>query len=402
MRIYLPFAFAYFLSYVLRTITAVVSPELTSELDLGPSALGLLTSAYFLAFCAVQLPNGLLLDRFGPRRTEAALLLFTAVGCFLFAIGDSLVSLAIARAFIGLGVSAGLMASLKAISLWFPPERQASLTNWVMVAGTLGAVSTTVPLGILIQYVSWRVIFYAASIAAVLASAYLYLTVPDPLKTTKGMSLGKQWQDVAQIFRSPRFWWIVPVASLPMGGYMAIQSLWAVPWMMEVEGLTRGQAASQLFVMAIVQLMGYFSLSIGARTLARYGLEPRHLFMGGYALYIGAFIGLVFHAPIGFFALWMMMALGSTVNVMGFTVFTEGLPKELFGRAATALNQILFALCFLLQWGIGALVEGAMALASVSKPAAFVFAFGCVMLAQTAAYAWFLLGWRRHSVAFVR
>ncbi len=397
MRIYLPFAFAYFLSYLLRTINAVVSPELTSELDLGPAALGLLTSAYFLAFCAVQLPNGILLDRFGPRRTEAALLLFTAVGCFLFAIGDSLASLAIARAFIGLGVSAGLMASLKAISIWFPRERQASMSNWVMVAGALGAVSTTIPVEILIQHVSWRVIFYGASIAAILASAYLYFTVPDPRSTTKGTSLAEQWQDVARIFRSPRFWWIVPIASLPIGGYMAIQSLWAVPWMMEVEGLTRGQAANRLFVMAIVQLLGYFSLSIGARTLARHGIEPRHLFVGGFALYICGFIGLVFHAPTGFFALWMMLALGSTVNVMCFTVFTEGLPKELFGRAATALNQVLFALTFLLQWGIGAMVEGAMTMAGMPKSSAFVFAFGFLMVAQTAAYAWFLAGWKRHS-----
>ncbi|MFN0318413.1 MAG: MFS transporter [Burkholderiales bacterium] len=399
MRIYLPFAFAYFISYALRTINAVVSPELTRELSLGPAALGLLTSAYFLAFCAVQLPNGLLLDRFGPRRTEAALLLFTALGCILFATGDSLASLAVASAFIGLGVSAGLMASLKAISLWFPAERQASVSNWIMVAGSLGALSTTIPVEILIQHVNWRLMFYGMSAAALLASAYLFFTVPDPQKTTRGTSLAEQWRGVAALFRSARFWWIVPIASLPMAGYMAIQSLWAVPWMMEVEGLTRAQAASRLFVMAIAQLLGYFTLSIAVRTLARRGVEPRHLFVGGYALYILGFAGLVIPTPFGFFPSWMMMALGATVNVMGFTIFTEGLPKELFGRAATALNQILFALCFLLQWGIGAVVEGTMALASVPKPSAFVFAFGCVMLAQTVAYAWFLWGWRRHSAS---
>lgn len=398
MRIYLPFAFAYFLSYLLRTVNAVVSPELTRELHLGPASLGLLTAAYFLAFCAVQLPNGILLDRYGPRRTEAALFLFTAVGCLLFGIGNSQSALILGRALIGLGVSAGLMASLKAISIWFPQERQPSVSNWVMVAGALGAVATTIPVEMAIQHISWRYIFFGASAAAVLASALIYFTVPDPPPASTNTSLKQQWRGVVEIFRSSRFWWILPLSSIPMGGYMVIQSLWAVPWMMEVEGLTRAEAAHRLFVMAIVQLLGYFSLSVGMRPLARLGVQTRHIFVGGYALYITAFLGLVFGTPFGRHWIWLLLALGSTVNVLGFTVFTEKLSKDLFGRAATALNQVLFAWCFLMQWGIGALVEVGMSLTSLSKSTAMVFAFGCLMVAQTLAYLWCLAGWRRHSL----
>ncbi|MEO8119386.1 MAG: MFS transporter, partial [Rhodoferax sp.] len=139
------YAAGYFLSYGLRSVNAVIAPELMQELSITAAGLGLLTSAYFFAFGLFQLPLGLLLDRFGPRRVEAALLLVAAGGCALFAVGTTLETLALARALIGLGVSACLMASFKAFSQWFPAERLPSLTATIMVAGGLGALTASVP-----------------------------------------------------------------------------------------------------------------------------------------------------------------------------------------------------------------------------------------------------------------
>src|SRR5512147_247595 len=102
-RVFAPFAVGYFLSYLLRNANAVISPELTGDLGLHAADLGLLTSAYLLAFGAFQLPLGILLDRFGPRRVEATLLLICAAGCALFATGHALPQLAVGRALIGLG-----------------------------------------------------------------------------------------------------------------------------------------------------------------------------------------------------------------------------------------------------------------------------------------------------------
>ncbi|HNO63685.1 MAG TPA: MFS transporter, partial [Thauera aminoaromatica] len=121
VRVFVPFALGYYLSYLLRTVNAVISPRLTDELGLSAASLGLLTSAYFLAFGAAQIPVGIALDRFGPRRVEAALLLLAALGSALFAMADSLGALAGARAMVGLGVSACLMAALKGFTLWYPP-----------------------------------------------------------------------------------------------------------------------------------------------------------------------------------------------------------------------------------------------------------------------------------------
>jgi len=100
LRLYLCFASAYLLSYVYRNVNAVISPELTASLGISASSLGLLTSAYFVAFAAMQIPAGMLLDRYGPRRVQSVLLLVAAVGAGLFAVVNSFAMLVVARAMI--------------------------------------------------------------------------------------------------------------------------------------------------------------------------------------------------------------------------------------------------------------------------------------------------------------
>ena len=123
--VFLPFAAGYYLSYLFRSINAPISAHLTSDLTLGAADLGLLTSVYFLTFAAAQIPIGVLLDRYGPRRIQSMLLLVAAAGAALFGMAETFVGLGLARAMIGLGVAAALMAGLKAIVLWFPRERVA-------------------------------------------------------------------------------------------------------------------------------------------------------------------------------------------------------------------------------------------------------------------------------------
>src|ERR1700687_204979 len=132
LRLYLCFAAAYLLSYVYRNVNAVISPELSELLGISASSLGLLTSAYFVAFAAMQIPAGMLLDRYGPRRVEPVLLSVAGCGALAFAASDSVGGLTFARALIGAGVAVCLMAPLKAIAAWYPAARHASLSGWMM------------------------------------------------------------------------------------------------------------------------------------------------------------------------------------------------------------------------------------------------------------------------------
>ena len=281
LRIYFPFAAGYLLSYLFRTVNAVISPELVRDLALDPSSLGLLTSAYFLAFGAAQIPVGMLLDRFGPRRVEPVLLSIAAGGALLFAYADSLLALALARAVIGLGVCACLMAPLKAIAAWYPPERLGSLAGWIMVAGGLGALAATTPLELALHVTGWRNIFVALAATTFAVALFIAWRVPDIAKPVHAAGFRAQWAGVSAVFRHPRFWWIAPLGAFCMGSFFAIQGLWAVPWLMEVQGETRSGAARHLLWMSVATLLG-FVVARHVRDAARGARRARaaHLLAG--------------------------------------------------------------------------------------------------------------------------
>ena len=179
LLVLLPFAAGYYLSYLYRSINALIAGDLVAELGLTAADLGLLTSVYFLLFAAVQLPCGVLLDRYGPRLIDSALLLVAAAGSLLFALADGVATLLVGRALIGLGVAVGLMAGLKAIVLWFPSERVALANGWYIMLGALGALSATGPAETVIQALGWRGLFTALAVASAAVALTILLVVPD-------------------------------------------------------------------------------------------------------------------------------------------------------------------------------------------------------------------------------
>jgi MFS family permease len=155
LRVFLPFVTGYYLSYLFRTINAVMATPLANELGLGAGDLGLLTSVYFLAFAAAQIPIGMLLDRYGPRRVQSLLMLVAAFGSALFAASENFSMLLLGRALIGLGVASALTAGMQALVLWFPKERVPLLNGWMVMLGALGAVTATWPAELLLASIGW-------------------------------------------------------------------------------------------------------------------------------------------------------------------------------------------------------------------------------------------------------
>ena len=163
--VFLPFVSGYYLSYLYRTINALIAGQLATELGIGPADLGFLTSAYFLTFALLQLPLGMLLDRYGPRRIQGALMLVAASGAALFGMGHGFATLLVGRALIGAGVAGALMAGLKAIVLWFPKERVALVNGWFVMLGALGAVTASEPAALMLQWTGWRGMFEILALA---------------------------------------------------------------------------------------------------------------------------------------------------------------------------------------------------------------------------------------------
>ncbi len=381
------YAAGYFLSYGLRSVNAVIAPELIRDLGITSADMGLLTSAYFLAFGLFQLPLGLLLDRFGPRRVEAALLLLAAAGCALFGAGQTLTTLVLGRALIGLGVSSCLMASFKAFSQWFPVERLPSLTATIMVAGGLGALSASVPVEAALPLLGWRGMFYLFA-ALLVASAGFLMTVPDRTALAHSEPLGQQVRTLLGIFGKRVFWRFAPQGCLSSGGFMAVQGLWAVPWLMEVNGAARADAAGVLFLLGLAMLSGFVFVATCSRWLARNGVAPMTL------LTLGIGIGLLVEAAIiADLArpawLWPMLGLSFSLSNVAYSQLSAEFPVELSGRVNTALNLMVFVGAFGLQWGIGALVDG-LTLGGVARTQAFRITFSVLLVLQALAFGWFL------------
>jgi len=394
--LYLAFGAGYVLSYFFRNVNAVISIELTRELSLSPGALGLMTAAYFVAFGAMQLPAGVLLDRYGPRRVEPALLGIAAVGALAFALADGVPGLLVARGLIGAGVSVCLMAPLKAIATWYPQERRASLSGWIMVAAGVGALAATTPLELALRVASWRTIFVVIAAATFGAAMLIAWLVPDtPRQRATGS--GAQWAGVREVLAHRRFWWIAPLAAIGIGQFMAVQGLWAVPWLVEVNGYDRAVAAQHLLIMGLTMLAGYVALGLFSTRLARYGAHPRHLFGAGFALNALALVAIVAQVP-GDWVWWSLYGLGATVNVLGFTVVTDGFDAGLAGRASTALNLLMFTGSFAAQWGIGVVVDAARVGLGLPLADGLRLALGSALVLYAAAFAWFARGWRRHAL----
>lgn len=394
IKLFLPFAGAFFLSHLYRSANAVVGPVLTQEFALGPGSLGLLTSAYFLAFAAAQLPLGMLLDRFGPRRIEAALLLVAAAGAGAFSLGRSIGDLAIARALIGLGVSACLMASFKAFSLWFPPERQASLTGWIMTSGGLGVLCATAPMEFALRIAGWREIFAGLAALTVAVAAWLFCRVPEHRAPGGGESFAAQWQGVRRIFASAHFWRFAPLGLTLVGGFMAIQSLWSISWLMQVNGYSRASAAGHLAAMSIAMLFSYTLIGLLATALAKKGIRPIMLFACGCAMAWICLALIVAQAVPHTRALWFAYGAFSSFGTLAYSLTAAGFARQLSGRANTAVNLLVFVGAFSLQWGLGLLIEYLQS-RGLDVAATHRAAFLTLLALQLAAFVWFLAAGRR-------
>ena len=389
------YAAGYFLSYGLRSVNAVIAPELMQELNISAAGLGLLTSAYFLGFGLFQLPLGLLLDRFGPRRVEAALLLVAASGCTLFALGTHLQALDLGRALIGLGVSACLMASFKAFSQWFPIDRLPALTATIMVAGGLGALSASVPVEAALPLLGWRGVFFLVAALLVLASGFL-MTMPDHQGAAHRESFGQQVRTLGSIYSNRHFWRFAPQGCVTVGGFMAIQGLWAVPWLMDVHGATRSEAANVLFLMALAMLAGFLFVATCSGFLARRGVSPMLLLTVGMglALVVELAILLDWAHPSW---LWPLLGLSFSLGNIAYSQLTAAFPVALSGRVNTALNLVVFVGAFGLQWGIGAAVDAFVDAGGLTRANAFRATLGVLLVAQTLTFAWFLVPVKRAS-----
>ncbi len=394
LTVFLPFAGGYFLSYLFRTVNAVLAPRLVEEIGMGPADLGLLTAAYFLSFAAFQIPLGVLLDRFGPRRVQSILLCFAAAGAFLFSQGESLLALLAGRTLIGFGVSGGLMASFKAITLWFRRERWALVNGCFLAMGGLGALSATAPTEYALQFTDWRGVFMILAGVTLLVSLII-ITVTPERRIEGRTTLKEALRGTARVFSDRLFWRMVPLAVPVVSIGLAVQGLWIGPYLREVAGLPDGVVAGHLFWTAASLTLGFILAGFLADRLERIGLPLSTSFFILALLFMGAQLPIVLQWNPGALWPWILFALTGNGTAIVFAVLSRHFPVALSGRANTALNLLVFAGAFASQAAIGAIIElFEPAADGTASPEGYQAAFGAFLLLQVLGALWYLLAAR--------
>lgn len=395
IAVFLAFALAYFLSALIRAITATIAPTLVEEFRLTSAELGLLAGAYFLGFAAMQLPLGRWLDRHGPRKVELAFLLAALAGCVAFAMADGFQGLLLARVLCGVGLCACLMAPLTAYRRWYAPEQLMRANSWMLMVGAFGMVASTLPVQWLLPAIGWRGIFVL--LAAVVAVSMAIIAWQVPAWTTAQASspdhasqatMPTRPAGYAEVWRNPYFRALAPLGFVNYGGMVAIQTLWAGPWLTKVAGYTTSGAATGLFALNVAMLVAYWVWGLINPRLARQGHSAERLIRVWTPLTFVCLLAMVWVTPVmpqAATVLVVLYCVSSTVVALAQPAVGMAFRPELAGRALSAYNLVIFAGVFAVQWGIGLLVDAFKAAGQAEVPA-FQSAFGVYGVVSLAAY----------------
>ena len=388
--VFCPFAAGYFLSYFYRFVNAVIARDLSADFGLAPSDLGLLTSAYFLSFAAAQLPLGVALDRYGPRRCTAALFCVAGAGALVFGLSRDLTMLSVGRALIGLGVSAGLMGSIKAFTLWFPRDRLISLTGWLIGIGSVGTLTATAPVEALLGPFGWRAMFLGLAALSVAAGAVIYFVVPERPLPGQGETLGEQVRMLGRIFARVDFWRLAAPLVLCQATFQALQGLWFAPWLADVHGLSRAAAADHLLWSAAAYMAASLALGPVSDGAAKRGVAALRFYQIGMLACTAAFVPIALGSQRWPLVFLVLFAATSIAAIIAYSLLTQLVPQAQTGRVTTASNVVLFGTSFAVQWGVGAVLGQWPGAQGRYDPEAYRFAFGLLLAAQAAAAAWLL------------
>lgn len=398
--VFLAFAFAYFFSALIRAITATLSPQLTQEFSLHARDLGLLAGGYFLGFAALQLPLGRWLDRHGPKQVILGFLAVAVVGCGSFALARSFTGLMVARVLTGVGLGACLMAPLTGYRRWMTPHSQLRANSWMLMTGSIGMVASTLPVQWLLPILGWRPLFWLLAALLLLSMGVIAWQVPrwQPAGTAGQPAVATG--SYAEVWRHRYFRRMAPLGFFNYGGMVAIQTLWAVPWMTRVAGYTQVQAATALFWINVAMLTAFWSWGMLIPRLSSRGIHANHLIRWGtpVSLALLAFIVISGADAAGHAGLlWALFCVSSTFLSLAQPAVGLAFPSALAGRALSAYNLVIFSGVFAVQWGVGLLIDLFMALGR-TQAQAFQGALAVFVLFNLASYVYFLAT-RSHNQA---
>jgi len=386
--IFFVFACGYFISALLRAITATLSPLLTTEFNLTAGNLGLLAGGYFLGFATMQLPLGYLLDRHGPKKIVSSFLLIAIIGTVAFALVQSFSGLLISRILIGVGVSACLMAPLTGYRIWFADEYQQRANAWMLMVLSMGFVFSTLPVQILLPIIGWRWIFGLISILILIVIALTLLFIPK--WKTDNNNEKKNDGSLSDVWKNNFFRSTIPLGLFNYGGMVAVQTLWAGPWMIRVAGYNPLESATGLFWINVTMLFAFFIFGYILPKVSKLGFKTMKLIKFGLPIsYLSLFIIIISGENAGaiYFTIYLLTSIVLTLTQPAVAL---SFPTSLAGKSLTSFNLLIFVGTFIMQWGIGLVIDFCQLLGK-SEVQSFKISFTVYLIICIFSYLYFLM-----------
>ena len=386
--IFLVFAFAFFISNLLRSIIATLSPILTSEFNLTAGNLGLLAGGYFLGFTCMQIPLGFLLDKHGPKKIVSSFLIIAIVGTASFALAQNFASLLISRVFIGIGVSACMMGPLTGYRIWFADKYQQRANSWMLMVANIGFVFSTLPVQILLPIIGWRWIFVGITFLIIISIVFILLFIPSwdhKFEKDENKPEGK----LSDIWSNKFFKSAIPLGFFNYGGMYAIQTLWAGPWMVRVTGYSPLESAIGLFWINFIALIGFFVWGYILPKISKYGLNSFKLMKFGLPISYLVFLSIIMIGSKAGAFLFTIYILTSIVLTLVQPAVGLSFPKHLAGKSLTSFNFVIFLGTFTMQWGMGLIIDLSKSLGK-SEIVSFQISFFVYLLCCIFSYLYFI------------
>ncbi len=381
----------YILAHFYRVSTGVIAPDIMAETGLGAEAMGALSGAFFFAFALFQIPVGILLDRYGPRRVVPLLLLLAVAGAIVFAVSDTAFGLTVGRALMGMGTASILMGSLVVATRWFPPDRFAAVASFFVAMGTLGALLATTPLAAVSEVAGWRGAFVIMAGITLVFGIVALVVVRDappghPYFSRKPESLRQVARGLGEVLRNPQLKYIVSINSVAYAAVLAITALWGGPYLAQVYGLEPVARGNVLLLMTLGQVLGHLTYGRLDRILdTRKGLI---VFGAGASIAILLVLALSPALPLwGVTAIFVAFGFISGYSVIITTHGRAIFPERLVGRGMTTNNSAVFLGAAVVQWATGVIIGLFVTETGATPDVAYRVMFGFLAALQIVALA---------------
>jgi len=357
----------YLIAFYQRVAPAVLTQELMAEFAIGAAALGNLSAFYFYSYVAMQVPTGILADRWGPRRLLTLGAAVAAVGSFLFAMADTMLLAGLGRLLVGGSVAVAFVGMLKIAAHWFAPRHYALAGGMALFVGIIGAVAAGVPLRLLVDLFDWRSVMAASAAVTALAAVCIWWLVRDDPQERGYRSHALEYDDAStpqqgitaglvRVMRYGNVWLLFLVPGGVVGAILAFSGLWGVPYLATHYAMTTADAAAVCSAMLIAwalggPLFGALSDRLGRRKL---------LYVAGCLLLFGSWSValLVPDLPLAvLIALLLLAGFASGCMIIGFAFARESVPPQLSGTVAGLINMGVMMGPMVMQPAVGWMLD---------------------------------------------